>query len=156
MYNLYHFPLCPLSRLIRILMSEKQIIYKLFEEKPWDNLEKLSQINPAMELPILTMDNHSVSSIYAICEYLEAIDQDCSFLSSSHFTNAEIRRLVDWHIRLFYRDVTKPLLDEKVILHYTSNDAPRTKILRSIKNNLCYHLDYLEFLLKFHLAFKTI
>jgi len=146
-YTLHHFPLCPSSRLIRILLSEKQIHFKLVEERTWERNSELGMLNPAMELPVLSMDNHVISSIYAICEYLEAIDQESSFLSTSHFMNAEIRRLVDWFTKHFYNDVTKYLFEEKIVLHYTSGASPKTNILRLAQNNLLYHLDYIEYLL---------
>lgn len=147
MYNLYHFSLCPQSRLVRTLLSEKQLIFKLIEVKPWENMDEIANLNPAIELPILTVERHSILSVYAIFEYLEAIDEEFPLLSSSHFTNAEIRRLFDWFTRLFYKDVAKPLLDERLITHYITNEPPRTNVLRMIKNNLLYHLDYVEHLL---------
>lgn len=147
MYVLHHFPLCPSSRLVRILLAEKQLHFKLVEERVWENSNDLRLISPAMELPVLAMDNHAISSIYAICEYLEAIDQEISFLSSSHFFNAEIRRLVDWFTKHFNNDVTKYLFEEKIVLNYTTGASPRTSLLRLAKNNLFYHLDYIEYLL---------
>lgn len=147
MYVLHHFPLCPSSRLIRILLSEKQIAFKLIEERTWENSDDLRMLNPAMELPVLTIDNHVISSVYAICEYLEIIDQESSFLSASHFMNAEIRRLICWFTKNFYQDVTKYVFEEKIVLHYTTGGAPRTNLLRIAQNNLFYHLDYIEYLL---------
>lgn len=147
MYTLHHFSLCPSSRLVRILLTEKQLNFKLVEERVWENSDSLRMMNPAMELPILAMENHVICSVYAICEYLESIDLENSFLSSSHFMNAEIRRLLDWFTKHFYNDVTKYLLEEKIVLHYTTGGAPRTSLLRMAKNNLFYHLDYIEYLL---------
>ena len=146
MYTLYHFPLCPLSRLARVLLAEKQLSFKLVEERAWEKSDRLNAMNPALELPILSIDKQNICSIYAICEYLEAISQDVMFLSRSHSINAEIRRLLYWFNHNFYNEVTKYFLEEKVVLHYTRG-VPRSNLLRVARNNLTYHLDYMEFLL---------
>lgn len=147
MYTLYHFPLCPLSRLARVLLSEKQLHFKLIEERAWERSPHLSTINPSMELPVLSIESYNICPIYAICEYLEAVDEEISFLSKSHLANAEIRRLFHWFTHNFYNEVTKYLLEEKVISHYTRRGEPKSNVLRIARNNLIYHLDYIEFLL---------
>jgi glutathione S-transferase len=148
MYILHHFPLCPLSRLARIMLAEKQLSFKLIEEKPWERSVALSQINPAMEVPVLIAHNQAISSIYAICEYLESVDPQRMFFAADDLANAEIRRLVSWFCCKFYNEVTKYIFEEKVVLHYVGQGSPRTNFIRAARTNLNYHLDYIEFLLK--------
>ena len=37
MWRLYQFPLCPFSRKVRLLLSEKGVAYELWRENPWDD-----------------------------------------------------------------------------------------------------------------------
>lgn len=150
MYSLHHFHLCPFSRLVRIILIEKQLPFKLIEEKPWERDISLAKLNPALEVPVLVIDEqHVISSAYAICEYLNAINSsDWLFSENNHLLNAEIRRLTSWFFYKFYPEVTKYILEEKVISHYLSDQPPRVNFIRAARANLNYHLDYIEFLLK--------
>ncbi len=147
MYILHHFPLCPFSRLARVLLVEKQLSFRLVEERAWERSNCLAALNPAFELPILILDGKIICSIYAICEYLESINPPALFLSENLIISAEIRRLVSWFNYKFYAEVTKYMFEEKVILHYTGEGYPRTNFIRAARTNLAYHLDYIEFLL---------
>ncbi|MEK6733593.1 MAG: glutathione S-transferase family protein [Pseudomonadota bacterium] len=148
MYILYHYPLCPFSRLVRIILLEKQIPYKLIEKKPWVRDYELASLNPAFELPVLIADDRPISSAYAICEYLETLNEEISFLSSNNLDNAEIRRIFSWFTSKFYSEVTKLIFDEKIIAHFVEKHSPRANYIRAARANLKYHLDYIEFLLK--------
>lgn len=148
MYILHHFPLCPFSRLARIMLIEKQLTFKLVEEHPWERTIDLARLNPAFELPILIVDGQPIASIYAICEYIETLSPAMIFFSEDPIINAEIRRLVSWFSYKFYPEVTKYIFDEKIISHYKGSHSPRTEFIRAARANLAYHLDYIEFLLK--------
>lgn len=150
MYLLHHFPLCPFSRLARIILIEKQLPFKLIEEKPWERDLNLAKLNPAMEVPVLVLeDDYKVCSIYAICEYLEEIGvSKLLFSEKDCLLNAEIRRLSSWFFYKFYSEVTKYIIEEKVISHYLGDQPPRVNFIRAARTNLNYHLDYIEFLLK--------
>ena len=149
MYILHHFTLCPFSRLARLILLEKQLPFKLVEERPWERNHSLAKINPAVEVPVLIVDNeHAISSIYAICEYLESINPPTLFLAEENIENAEIRRLASWFFYKFYSEVTKYILEEKVISHYLGDMPPRVNFIRAARANLASHLDYIEFLLQ--------
>jgi glutathione S-transferase len=147
MYTLYHFPLCPASRLARVILAEKQLQFKLIEERYWERNMSLAEMNPAFETPVLLVDKQAICSISAICEYLEE-SIGLQFLSNNHLVNAEIRRLFSWFSYKFHSEVTKYILEEKIVPHYTTGKAPRTNFIRAARKNLESHMDYLEFLLK--------
>ncbi len=144
MYILHHFSLCPFSRLARILLVEKKCGFKLIEEKPW---EKNGYMDKSLEAPLLMVGSHMISSIYAICEYLEEAIPPVIFLSEDKLVNAEIRRLFHWFNDKFYHEVTRYFFEEKVMSHYLRRGAPRTEFIRMAINNLSKHLDYIELLL---------
>ncbi len=147
MYCLYHFPLCPYSRLSRILLVEKQLVFKLIEERPWERSKNLASVNPALDIPVLITDDQPISSIYAICEYLETLAPHGMFFGDSHLSNAEIRRIMSWFLYKFHSEVTKYFMEEKIISYY-ENISPRVNYLRAARFNLSYHLEYIEFLLR--------
>lgn len=147
MYILHHFPLCPFSRLARLLLAEKQLDFKLVEEKFWLKTIELAKLNPSFELPVLQTEKHSICSIYAISEFLEAISPSVKFLSEDVFENTEIRRLTSWFNQKFYQEVTKYLLQEKIVSNYLGTVSPRMNFIRAAGINLNSHLDYIEFLL---------
>lgn len=148
MHLLHHFTLCPFSRLARIMLAEKQMNFKLIDERSWERETSLGKLNPAFELPVLIIDKQPICSIDAICEFLEATNPPSVFLSDNHFINAEIRRLFSWFNNKFYTEVTKYIFEEKVITHYVGNKSPRSTFIRAAKTNLKHHLEYMEFLLK--------
>ena len=59
---------------------------------------------------------------------------------------SEVRRLVDWFENKFYREVTFPLLNNRVIKRFVGDQNPSSEIIRSALQNLKVHLPYLEWL----------
>ena len=71
MHTLWHFRLCPLSRSIRMALSESGIACALVEEKPWDWRPQFLDLNPAAELPVLQLDDGQLlCGAYAISEFI--------------------------------------------------------------------------------------
>lgn len=147
MYILHHFALCPFSRLVRILLAEKNCSFKLIEERYWERKNSLATINPALEVPVLMVGSHPVVAVSPISEYLEEINLPKIFLTEDALFNAEIRRLSHWFYDKFYHEVSKYFIEEKIISHYLKRGAPRTEYIRLARKNLVYHLDYMELLL---------
>ena len=73
MWQLYQFPLCPFSRKVRLLMSEKGIGYELWRENPWEGRDEFLHLNPAVRTPVLHDPEKGITlcDSRAICEYLE-------------------------------------------------------------------------------------
>ena len=45
--TLYHYPLCPFSRKVRLLLYEKGLSYNMIMETPWARRPEFLKINPA-------------------------------------------------------------------------------------------------------------
>ncbi len=147
MNTLYHFPLCPFSRQARILLKEKGILFQLIREDYWLRSKELLSLNASGELPILQLDEGRICGIYPLIEYLnESIFTDIIELSS--LDKAEVRRIISWFNTKFYREVTKYILDEKMIRLFINNGSPRSELLRNAKNNLNKHLIYITELIE--------
>ena len=73
MWQLYQFPLCPFSRKVRLLMSEKGVGYELQRESPWDGRGEFFRLNPAGRTPVLVDPGKGTVLVdsRAICEYFE-------------------------------------------------------------------------------------
>jgi glutathione S-transferase len=147
MKTLYHFPLCPFSRQVRVLLKEKDLAFTLTREDYWLRSKDLLSLNPAGELPILVKDAKKIAGIYPIIEYLSEVYKPC-FIDFPAVEKAEVRRIIFWFNNKFYREVTKYILDEKMIRLFINAGSPRSELLRNAKDNLTKHLKYFNKLLE--------
>lgn len=150
MPKLFHFPLCPFSRRIRLAVGELDIEVELNEEQPWKLAPGVMKLNPAGVLPVLVEDDRSgVAGIEAISEYLEETRVPAgsgrSLLGQTPMERAEVRRLVAWFDVKFHREVSRQLLIEKVDRRFAPPERgggpPNMEALRASRNNIRYHLD---------------
>ena len=157
MHTLIHYRLCPFSRSIRMALAELGFEVGLEEERPWEGRPQFLALNPAGELPILTLsEGPMLCGAYAISEYLGAVPLDplstvplISLFPGHLDEQAEVRRLIDWFHRKFDREVTRELLHERVYARLRAASeahVPDAEALRAIRANLRYHLRYLDFL----------
>ena len=150
MRKLYHFPLCPFSRKLRIILAEKHLAYELIIENFWEKKPSFAFINPAMQVPVLIDGDKTLADSYAIAEYLEEkyADSGISLLGHTPEARAETRRLVSWFDQKFFNEVTRYILNEKVIRYYTGIGQPLSDAIRAAKVNIIPHLEYITFLTK--------
>ena len=149
--KLVHYPLCPLSRFIRLILSEKKVEYSLIDECYWQRNEKFLMLNPAGTVPILIeADRRTViSGVYPIFEYL--VDtlphDDMMLLPISPTERAETRRLIAWFNETFYQEVSQALLLERVIKRQSRDCYPDSGVIRRALTSLPEHIVYLSELL---------
>ncbi|PEQ13553.1 glutathione S-transferase [Novosphingobium sp. PC22D] len=149
MWHIYQFPLCPFSRKLRLLMSEKGIAYELRTAWPWKDGELLFQMNPAGRTPVIrdeSRDNLTLSDSRAICEYFEETVDRQPLISGTAQQRAEQRRLIAMFDENFFDDVGAPLLQEKMIKRLMGN-APVAGALRDAMKFGHDYLDYLDYLI---------
>ena len=69
---LYHLPLSPYARKVRLALAEKRIPFDLRVERVWERRAEFLTINPACTVPVLQEENgFCIIDSYAICEYLD-------------------------------------------------------------------------------------
>ena len=68
MNRLFHFPLSPFSRKVRLTLAEKRIEVELVEERYWEPNQDFLRRNPAGKVPVLRLNNRFLSESQAICE----------------------------------------------------------------------------------------
>jgi glutathione S-transferase len=153
---LVHYPFCPRSRAIRIALAELGHDVTLAEELPWAWRQELLEINPSGELPVLVPAGADpVAGTYAISEYLDewglAQTSDAGsggLFPGSTAERAEVRRLVDWFMNKFDREVSRELFDMKITALQAPGKGlpPDTETLRTVRHNLRYHMRYVDHL----------
>lgn len=149
MWRLYQFPLCPFSRKVRLLLSEKGIAYELERENPWEGRDEFLAMNPAGRTPVLHDPEKRVTLVdsRAICEYFEEVDDRAPMIVGTAATRAEIRRLIALFDENFFADVTAPLLSERMTKRLFLRAPPDSALLRQAMKLANEHLDYMDWLI---------
>ena len=153
MPQLFHLPVSPVCRTIRLLLAEKGIEPALFEERDWERREDFLRLNPAGEVPVLVEDDGLViSGFWPLVEYLEEKYPNSPLLPDWAEKRVEVRRVADWFARKFAAEVSEPLIYEKVTKRFLSVSAggggPEMAVVRAALHNIRYHLDYICYLME--------
>ncbi|MBP5534743.1 MAG: glutathione S-transferase family protein [Alphaproteobacteria bacterium] len=145
--TLYHYPLCPFSRTVRLCLYEKNISYVLVFEKPWERRMDFMRLNPAGTVPVFEDEDETVLSDYrSICEYLNETRVGLELFGDNPKSRAEVRRLLGWFDSLFYPEVYQNLVVQKALKKMQNRGEPNATAIRIGRQNLKRHLDYLEWL----------
>ena len=147
MHKLYHAPLSPFCRKIRLVLAEKKIEVELVEERYWEGRSDFLLMNPAGMVPVLRLEGLVLSESTAICEYLEEVHPQPPLMPTSPGERAEVRRLSLWFDDKFHREVTANLLYERVNKKITQSGYPDSKNVKNGARNIKFHLDYMAELL---------
>jgi glutathione S-transferase len=148
MRTLYHHPLCPFSRLVRVVLGEKKLEFGAHVEKFWEARPDFVALSPASEVPVLVEENGVVlSDAVAIAEYLNEVYRDPQLLPPDPVLRAEARRLVGWFCNKFHTEVTDNLVGQKVFRRLGSRQAePDSRRIRAAFTDIHAHLDYIGWL----------
>ncbi len=147
MNRLYHVPLSPFCRKVRLSLAEKRIEVELVEERYWERDPDFLRRNPAGKVPVLRMDGMNMSESAAICEYVEEKYPEPALLPSAAAARFEMRRLVNWFDDKFHNEVTAKLLYERVNRKLTGSGCPDSKNVTAGARAIKFHLDYMAWLL---------
>jgi glutathione S-transferase len=149
MWQIYQFPLCPFSRKVRLLMSEKGIGYELFRENPWEGREEFLAMSPAARTPVLrhAEKDFALADSRAICEYIEETVDKNPMINGTALNRAEIRRLVAMFDESFFAEVTEPLLNERMKKRIVLRQSPDSRALREAMRLAHEHLYYIDYLI---------
>lgn len=147
MIRLYHFPLSPYCRKVRLSLAEKKIEVEMVEERYWEQDPEFLRRNPAGKVPILKMKRRALSESGAICEYIEEIRPDPPLMPVNPEERYEARRLVSWFDDKFHHEVTSKLLYERVNKKLMGRGYPDSGNVMSGARKIKFHLDYMGHLL---------
>ena len=157
MFTLFHHPLSPTSRYVRLILGEYGLPVRLMEEPFWERREEFLLINPAGDVPVLLSDGQPpVPGAGIIAEYIEETLSHSSLperlLPSDTAQRVEVRRLANWFNDKFHAEVSGPLVLERVYKRYMNQaqggGSPDTDALRAGWHNIRYHLSYIGWLVR--------
>jgi glutathione S-transferase len=123
---LYHLPLSPYARKVRLVLAEKRLPFELRLEKVWERRPEYLELNPAGTVPTLV--------------------EDSSLMGRTLAERIEIRRLASWFDGKFAAEVTQNLYGEKHLRRLTRRGNPDPAAIRTGYTALRYHLDYISWL----------
>ena len=147
MARLYHVPLSPFCRKVRLTLAEKRIEVELVEERYWEQEPDFLRRNPAGKVPVLRIDGLTLSESAAICEYLDETIPDPPLMPKGPAARAEVRRLVGWFDDKFHDEVTSKLLYERVNKKVMKQGYPDSRNVKTGAQRIKFHLDYMHHLL---------
>ncbi len=147
MNRLFHVPLSPFCRKVRLSLAEKKIEVELVEERYWEQDPDFLRRNPAGKVPVLKMNGLTLAESAAICEYIEEVHPEPALMPPTAEGRFEVRRLVAWFDDKFHHEVTSKLLYERVNKKLMKLGYPDSKNVKSGAQKIKYHLDYMGWLL---------
>jgi len=149
MRTLFHLPLCPFSRKLRLVLKEKNLEFELQQERVWERRAEYLALNPAAEVPVLIeADGRIVVDSGVITEYLEETYRERLLIGIDPVDRAEVRRLVAWFDLKMNREVTLNLVGEKLMKRMMGYGHPNSSAIRAGHANLHHHLDYIAYLVE--------
>lgn len=157
MLTLFHHPLCPHSRYVRLILGEYGIAARLVEEKFWERREEFLLLNPAGEIPVLMADGEpAIPGAAIIAEYIEETNDpeagEHRLLPAGAGQRVEVRRLASWFNEKFYAEASGPLVTERVFKRHMTKEQgggpPDAEAMRVARHNIRYHMAYIGWLVR--------
>ncbi len=147
MIRLYHWPLDPAARSVRLVLGEKQLPFETVETRPWASHPEVERLAPGAAAPALitTGDEGRVALLgsHAILEHLEDLQGAPRLLPSGRQDRGEARRLWRWCEDAF-RIVNETLLSERVTQWVRREREPDSAALRKGAHALRGRLTFLN------------
>lgn len=157
MLTLLHYPFCPHSRFVRIVLGEYGLSARLVEERVWERREEFLVLNPAGTTPVLLEEGGPpVPGAAIISEYLDetrgaALDGH-RLLPAEPDERVEVRRLASWFNDKFHAEVSNPLANERLYKRFMpvsqGGGPPDTDAMRAARVNIRYHMAYIGWLVR--------
>lgn len=147
MARLFHVPLSPFCRKVRLSLAEKKIEVELVEERYWEQDPDFMKRNPAGKVPVLRLDGVMMAESGPICEYIEETRPEPPLLPTDPAARFEVRRLIGWFDDKFHAEVTSKLLYERVNKKVMKQGYPDSTNVKAGARAIKYHLDYMAWLL---------
>jgi glutathione S-transferase len=148
MLEVYHYPLCPFSRKLRIVLKEKSVPFELFLEQFWLRRNEYMRMNPSGETPSV-MHPELKQAIYgnhSLFEFLEETYKETNLLGTSPTEKLKTRQICEWFDVKFFNEVTRYIFNEKIVKTVARSGEPNSKAIQAAKRNIISHLDYISFL----------
>lgn len=151
MKKLYHWPLDPVGRTVRLVLGEKQLAYETVETRPWSVHPDVEKLAPGAAAPALVEKTSegplALLGSHAALEHLEAAHPSPRLLPAGRQDAAEARRLWRWCEDSF-RLVNETLLAERTAQWVRRDRQPDSNALRKGAHALRGRLTFLNALIE--------
>jgi glutathione S-transferase len=128
-------------------MKEKLLDHGLIIDTPWNRKKAFSENHFFSDLPTLVdMDGTVLEGWYAIVEHIEQHYRSNSLLRVTQKEKAETRRVTSVFNEMFFADVTKNIIFEKVIKKYLEKSSPDSASIRKSNGEIKKYFDYISWL----------
>jgi glutathione S-transferase len=149
--RLLHHQLDPASRLVRLMFAEYGVPVELAEVKPWAREAKFLELNPAATVPVLLEPGEppvvgGLAAIHAVEERYSP-SAVAGLFPAKGSDRAEMWRLLDWVLLKLNDEVTRYVLEEKIVKRDRQGGTPDPGVLRVAKANLSEHMHYFNWVL---------
>jgi glutathione S-transferase len=157
MLTLFHHPLCPHSRSVRLILEELGLAPRLVEERVWERRQEFLTLNPAGTTPVLVEEGvPPVPGAAIIAEYLDethgAAVAELRLMPREAGERIEVRRLMSWFNDKFFAEASGALVMERVYKRFipagSGGGPPDTDTMRAARRNIRYHLTYIGWLIR--------
>ena len=143
---LYHFPICPFCRIIRVMLEITGAMQNCYLkiEKIWEKRETFLNINPTGNVPLFVVQKidedcdkktNAIWGYHAIIRYLNDKYPDKTLLTGNLEDRANILKYCEWFDKNFYEDVVFPLLNERVYVFYKKTRTANVEVIRIARRN---------------------
>lgn len=146
--RLYHIPLSPFCRKVRLVAGEKRMEVELVEEKYWEHDPDFLRRNPLAKVPVARIDGRTMVDSQAICEYLDEVIPDPAVMPQGALDRYEVRRICAWFDDSFYDDVTARIMEERVWKKVLRRGYPDSREVKAGLSRIKFHLDEMHKLLE--------
>ncbi len=147
MLRLYHWPLDPAGRLVRLVLAEKGEPFEAVSSSSWTPHPDVALIAPGAVAPAVVSVSpgarFAASGTRAICEHLEEVRPVPALMPDDPSERAEARRLWAW-VEAGMEQVTDDLLSERVLQWTRRDRQPNSVKLRSGAHTLRGRLTFLN------------
>jgi len=143
MIKFFHHPICPISRQIRVYLKELNLEVNMIQESYWERRDAFVKINPASTVPVIIFESNPIIGYYAITEFLSENFDDFYLMPKTLKEKSLVRQEIYWFNEKFYREVSKIILEEKMVRLLRRIGSPRSEYIRVAKTNLAHHLKYI-------------
>ena len=150
MPRLLQHRLDPASRLARLMLAEYGIGLDLEDIKPWRRDANFLELNPAATVPVL-IDEGQPNAV-GVLATIHAIEDRYSpaavagLFPAQPKDRAEMWRLCEWVLMKLNDEVTRYVIEEKIVKRDLPGATPDPGVLRVAKANLTEHMLYFNWL----------
>jgi len=157
MLTLFHHPVCPHSRFVRLALDELGLAPRLIEERTWDRRREFLALTPAGTTPVLVEEGvPPIPGAAVIAEYLDETRGSKQprqrLMPADPSARIEVRRLMSWFNDKFFEEVSSVLVTERVYKRFMpvaqGGGSPNTEAMRAARSNIRYHLTYIGWLVR--------